>query len=330
LPIGEAVAIFVTDLDESDDNKDKMVNLRHCAASFNLSHCARTCLPLLALLSGVALLSGCGSSDADETGRLDDDNHASGDGQVRGDATSGTDAHGNYGLDSELNVGSDGAYGDPTEDSDRCKTRLVGVIRDFKQAHPDFEHVVGTERGLVEHRLGADGKPVYAHGETPTKTTTGKKNFDQWFRDVPGTNLRLEWLPTFTQNSNGTYTYEDSAFFPIDHQLWGNEKLSHNYHFTYELHTEFIYQGGEVFKFRGDDDVFTFINEKLVVDLGGVHTVQEAEVDLDQRAQELGLEIGGKYKLDFFFAERHTTQSNFRIDTSIVFVDCAGKPVLIK
>jgi hypothetical protein len=32
----------------------------------------------------------------------------------------------------------------------------------------------------------------------------------------------------------------------------------------------------------------------------------------------LGLTVGDTYGLDLFFAERHTSASNFRIDTSIV------------
>ena len=65
-----------------------------------------------------------------------------------------------------------------------------------------------------------------------------------------------------------------------------------------------------------------------MIDLGGVHTSEEDSVDLDARASELGLTIGGEYPLDFFFAERHTEESNFRIDTSIVFRNCGngGEP----
>ena len=36
-------------------------------------------------------------------------------------------------------------------------------------------------------------------------------------------------------------------------------------------------------------------------------------------ADEFGLEVGNEYTLDFFFAERHTLLSNFRVETSI---DC--------
>ena len=57
------------------------------------------------------------------------------------------------------------------------------------------------------------------------------------------------------------------------------------------------------------------IDGKRVIDLGGTHTAQEARVDLDT----LGLVRGRTYPLDFFFAERHTVDSNLLIETSIVF-----------
>ncbi len=46
-------------------------------------------------------------------------------------------------------------------------------------------------------------------------------------------------------------------------------------------------------------------------------TPASGSVDLDT----LGLTIGETYDFDLFFAERHTSQSNFRIDTSIELIE---------
>ncbi|MHC4589343.1 MAG: fibro-slime domain-containing protein, partial [Planctomycetota bacterium] len=107
------------------------------------------------------------------------------------------------------------------------------------------------------------------------------------------------------------------GFFPLEDQLYGNPGgwPDRNFHFTFELHGEFVYDadGGQIFKFVGDDDVWVFINDELVIDLGGVHSAVEQYIDLDR----MGLEDGETYDLAFFFAERHRTQSNFRIVTNL-------------
>lgn len=202
--------------------------------------------------------------------------------------------------------------------------RVIDVtLRDFSKSHADFEYRNGSETGIVANRLGADGKPVYA-GSPNTYTTNGKLLFDQWYNDVAGVNKTIPWSIELDEVGPGLYQYKNNAFFPIDGQGYGNEGNSHNYHFTLEMHTDFVYRGGEVFTFTGDDDLFAFINDGLAIDLGGVHGKLSRTVDLDTEATRLGLVPGNVYPLDIFFAERHTTASNFRIDTTI---GCLGQRI---
>jgi len=237
-------------------------------------------------------------------------------GGVGGNQPSGGTASTGSGTGGDISFGGSGPGTGGAGGGPSCNTTIPATIRDFHVNHPDFEAFLGDDKGIVLPDLGADGKPVYA-GNPTTPTTTGKANFDQWYRDVPGTNVAIPINITLTSNGNGTYTFDDQAFFPIDGQGFGNEGNTHNYHFTLELHTQFEYKGGEVFTFTGDDDLFTFINGKLAINLGGVHGSETYTVDLDAKAAELGIQKGKLYPIHFFFAERHTSESHFRIDTTI-------------
>lgn len=210
-----------------------------------------------------------------------------------------------------------GSHDSANESPVSC-TQLNATLRDFRSDHPDFENATSTDdRGLVEPQLGADNKPVYAHAGA-TQTVTGPTSFDQWFRDVAGVNMRFDLVLPLVEGPPGTFTFDDQSFFPLDGMGWPNQEVyGHNFLFTTEIHTLFEYRGGEKFQFNGDDDVFVFVNDRLAVDLGGVHVAQDAVIDFDARAAELGLQVGNTYPLVVFHAERHTDQSHFKMVTSI-------------
>lgn len=206
---------------------------------------------------------------------------------------------------------------------------------------PDGKPVFTGGGFKVGHQwTDSSGRPIYyrlcdaAHGDVAGSSDgasnggiTSASSFKKWYSDIPGVNLSAPLTIRLNRQSDGSYVFDDKldsdyasrgGFFPIDGALLGNSAggPDHNYHFSYELHTRFTYDAaaGQVFKFIGDDDVWVFIDGKLVIDLSGVHAAVEQFVDLNR----LGLQHGQTYSLDFFFAERHRTQSNFRIVTNLV------------
>lgn len=265
------------------------------------------------LLSAALIVPACQCGPGDDS--PDGGDGSTQDGGARGDG-------GNGGGGGDGGIGNDGGFSDGGPLPPQC-AGITARLRDFQDTHPDFEAFMGQGlKGIVERTLDAEGKPVHAT-VGPTAHTTGRENFRQWYRDIPGVNIRHDIDLPLTSPAPGEFIFDDSSFFPLDGLGFGNEGRAHNFHFTTEIRTAFTYRGGEVFTFRGDDDVWVFVNRTLALDLGGVHQVQSGTIDFDAQASELGLVKGQTYPLDVFHAERHTSQSNFRIETSI---DCFQNP----
>lgn len=197
---------------------------------------------------------------------------------------------------------------------------------------------------------------TYDTSKPATKAEIGDSGLaTNWFRTVPEKNAETcRDIPLALDTATGYYVYDNQKYFPIDdfktladgspnpyrdtipENSYDPGGAKHNYGFCLESHGNFEYKKNQVFHFAGDDDVWFFINHKLVVDLGGIHGTAEDSIKLDNIGRHIdttwvnGKQVydttwnsqarlveGKTYDFDFFFCERDPTGSDMKIITSM-------------
>ncbi len=184
-----------------------------------------------------------------------------------------------------------------------------------------------TDANGVSHTVPIYGMAVNAYDSIILTENNGVYSFD-------AANGKSHY------DTNSRSIYEDDSvtakqFYPIDGLGYdailgdttdkandsGSNRPEHpNGNYALRGEAQFIYRDDLYFEFSGDDDVYMYINGVLALDLGGAHGICTKRVNLKDVAQQCHLTEGEVATFTFFYMERNSDASNFKIETNMELV----------
>jgi fibro-slime domain-containing protein len=101
---------------------------------------------------------------------------------------------------------------------------------------------------------------------------------------------------------------------------WGDFK-NQNFSFAMELHRKFVADTGQIFVFRGNDDLWVFVKDSLIMDQGGIHMPVSDTVKVSNLVASGFLTRGTEYWFDLFYCERNGWGSEILMATNMMWYD---------
>lgn len=144
------------------------------------------------------------------------------------------------------------------------------------------------------------------NGDTYTLTKVLDENNNPTYRDRNGDGS--DFFPLNNVDSFKTITNNEDRQWKNGE--WNNVYFGMRYDFTFKLGD---YKGDLNYKFTGDDDLWVFLDGRLVLDVGGIHGAITASVDIKEKLQEIyNTNLNGldSHQITVLYMERGAGSSN--------------------
>jgi len=199
------------------------------------------------------------------------------------------------------------------------------IIRDFpyNKGYPDFgtDKKGGSWIGLVQSNLGSDGLPVSTlAGEDGSRIIYSAASFDRWYRKPDSLSVNMGQQPGKSIDTNFPYGFNSSDYYPMTAITRDFDGYLNNFCYTTEMRGKLTYdisensQSPTWIRVESDDDLWIFINGKLVIDRAGIDSTS---ADYLLRGLAHGLTTdSGVCEIQIFHAERLVQNAKLRVTTS--------------
>ena len=134
----------------------------------------------------------------------------------------------------------------------------------------------GVEEGTVDYYLGADGVPVANGGKL--LANRGIAKMERWWTTMAEKSREHAGMLKLKYNAEeAEFSYVAEEFFPVDKLTFSDGDLvnadGHNHLFTMNVNVPFEVsaRGNEGFEITADDDTYVYVNDRLALDMGGIH-----------------------------------------------------------
>ena len=132
------------------------------------------------------------------------------------------------------------------------------------------------EKEIIEPTLSQDHLPVARGGKLLPNRGVNGENFDRWFKAIEGKSKTVAATFGLRYDADAaSFYYENDNFCPL-----GGDGSKHLFTMNLNLPLKIMGEGKEEFLILADDDTWVYINDRIVLDMGGIHSTTAGQFEV--------------------------------------------------